>query len=48
LKTAQAMGDYLATSNKGLPVLVVDLGRDPNRGLRTFCAKLAAYLKSVG
>ncbi len=48
LKTAQAMGDYLATSNKGLPVLVVDLGRDPNRGLRTFRSKLEAYLKSAG
>lgn len=46
LKTAQAMGDYVATSNKGLPVLVVDLGTDPVKGLRSFHAKLAVHLSA--
>ncbi|OQA41955.1 MAG: Transaldolase [Candidatus Omnitrophica bacterium ADurb.Bin314] len=47
LKKAQAMGDYEATSNKGLPVLVVDLGTDVLEGLRSFRSKLKAYLKTL-
>lgn len=46
LKKAQALGDYEAISNKGLPVLVVDLGADVLKGLLMFRAKLTAYFKS--
>lgn len=45
LKKAQALGDYEATSNKGLPVLVVETGAGVLRGLKWFHAKLTAYLR---
>ena len=45
LKRAQAMGDYEAISSKGLPVLAVDLGSDPVKGLGFFQKKMDAYLK---
>ena len=45
LKKAQALGDYEATSNKGLPVLVVDLGGDVMKGLKNFAEKVAVYFK---
>ena len=36
LKLAQAIGDYQAIKNKGLPILLVDLGKDANQGLLSF------------
>ncbi|HNX68560.1 MAG TPA: bifunctional transaldolase/phosoglucose isomerase [Candidatus Omnitrophota bacterium] len=47
LKQAQALGDYEAISSKGLPVLGVELGRDPVAGLSAFAKKLSAYFERV-
>jgi len=35
LKQAQALGDYLSLSRRGLPLLRIDLGRDEENGLKT-------------
>lgn len=35
LKRAQACGDYLSLSRRGLPLLRIDLGRDEQSGLKT-------------
>jgi hypothetical protein len=35
LKRAQAFGDYLSLSRRGLPLLRIDLGRDEQSGLKT-------------
>jgi hypothetical protein len=35
LKRAQAFGDYLSLSRRGLPLLRIDLGRDEPNGLQT-------------
>ncbi len=35
LKRAQALGDYLSLSRRGLPLLRIDLGRDEQSGLKT-------------
>ncbi|HTL48759.1 MAG TPA: bifunctional transaldolase/phosoglucose isomerase [Verrucomicrobiae bacterium] len=45
LKKAQATGDSQALSDRGLPAMTVDLGRDLEGGLKAFEKQLVRYLK---
>lgn len=47
LKKAQALGDIQALESKGLPVTVIDLGKDLNAGLKTFEKQLDAHLREL-
>ncbi|MSR76643.1 MAG: bifunctional transaldolase/phosoglucose isomerase [Candidatus Omnitrophica bacterium] len=44
LKRAQALGDFEAIQNKGLPIILIDLGKDVASGLKKFERKLTEYL----
>lgn len=44
LKKAQAYGDVQALESKGLPVLVVDLGKEVLTGIRTFEKQVDAFI----
>lgn len=47
LKKAQALGDIQALESKGLPVSVVDLGKDLAAGLKLFEKQLDAHLREL-
>lgn len=44
LKRAQGLGDFEAIQNKGLPIIAVDLGADPVKGLPTVESQIVAQL----
>lgn len=46
LKIAQALGDFEAIQNKGLPIILIDLGKNPEQGLLKFSKILKNYLSN--